>query len=252
MKELKKSPRQQLEKFSTIFMQLGLVLVLFVVFISLEHETEQTAEVVTPVIKEPREVFFFDKIPVFEKEVIKKAKPKVEILKKTILIDKPEVVPDETKITKSVIIQSTEELPKFNIDDVVVMKTDDPIDDVDDPKPISLDFVTKIPVFKGCENLDEIKGRKCFDKKMSKLVKRHFNSGLANELGLKKGKNKILTQFVIDRAGNVVDVKIRAPHARLEKETQRVINKIPSFTPGEKNGEPANVRYTLPISFKVE
>jgi protein TonB len=41
MKNLKKQPTKQLEKFSNIFMQLGLVLVLFVVFISLEHKTAQ-------------------------------------------------------------------------------------------------------------------------------------------------------------------------------------------------------------------
>jgi protein TonB len=41
MKNLKKQPTKQLEKFSNIFMQLGLVLVLFVVFVSLEHKTEE-------------------------------------------------------------------------------------------------------------------------------------------------------------------------------------------------------------------
>lgn len=41
MKNVKKIPTKQLEKFSTIFTQLGLVLVLFIVYISLEHQTKQ-------------------------------------------------------------------------------------------------------------------------------------------------------------------------------------------------------------------
>ena len=41
MKNLKKLPRKQLEKFSTIFTQLGLVIVLFVVYVTLEYQTEQ-------------------------------------------------------------------------------------------------------------------------------------------------------------------------------------------------------------------
>jgi protein TonB len=41
MKNLKKQPTKQLEKFSNIFMQLCLVLVLFVVFFSLEHKPAQ-------------------------------------------------------------------------------------------------------------------------------------------------------------------------------------------------------------------
>jgi len=40
MKNFKKAPTKQLEKFSNIFAQLGLVLVLFVVYVSLEHQTE--------------------------------------------------------------------------------------------------------------------------------------------------------------------------------------------------------------------
>ena len=41
MKNLKKQPSKQLEKFSNIFMQLGLVLVLFIVYVTFEHETKQ-------------------------------------------------------------------------------------------------------------------------------------------------------------------------------------------------------------------
>jgi len=250
MKELKKSPRQQLEKFSTIFMQLGLVLVLFVVFISLEHETEQTAIVVPTKHNEITPTFSFDEVPVFEKEVIKKVKPQIKQQVVTEIF-KPEVV-DNNKPVENVIIKATDEVPEINIDKVQESKIEEDIDDKDDPTPIGLPFVSKIPVFAGCENLSKTESRKCFDKKMNKLIRRHFNTDLANELGLKSGKNKILTQFVIDREGKVTDVKIRAPHARLKKETQRIIDKIPVFTPGENNGKKVNVRYTLPINFQVE
>ena len=46
MKNLKKLPSKQLEKFSTIFTQLGLVLVLFIVYVTLEHETKQSRFIV--------------------------------------------------------------------------------------------------------------------------------------------------------------------------------------------------------------
>ncbi len=250
MKELKKSPRQQLEKFSTIFMQLGLVLVLFVVFISLEHETEQTAVVIEKPYNFPDTPYTMTPVDF----VIEKPVPKLDPLPKqeqrvVTIIENPEVVDNKPDTVETVIDTKQVEKPLIDANKIIEEEIPEDINLKDDPEPISIDFVTKIPIFKGCEDLDEIKGRKCFNKKMNKLVKRHFNAGLVNELGLKQGKNKILTQFVIDRTGNVVDVKIRASHARLEKETQRVINKIPSFTPGEKNGEPANVRYMLPIRF---
>ena len=107
-------------------------------------------------------------------------------------------------------------------------------------------------MFKGCENLSEAKARKCLDKKMSKLVRRHFNTGLASDLGLKSGKHKIRTQFIIDKDGRVTDVKISDVHQKLQKEAKRVIDKIPEFTPGENNGKKVKVRYTLPINFMVE
>jgi len=117
---------------------------------------------------------------------------------------------------------------------------------------VGVDFVRKVPVFKGCEKLSEIKARKCLDKKMSKLVRRHFNTGLASDLGLKSGKHKIRTQFIIDKDGRVTDVKISDVHQKLQKEAKRVIDKIPEFTPGENNGKKVKVRYTLPINFMVE
>ena len=80
MKNLKKQPTKQLEKFSNIFMQLGLVLVLFVVFISLEHKTEQKT-VADENLDFKSEVYLFtpDTEVVFRKEpkiILKQETPK--------------------------------------------------------------------------------------------------------------------------------------------------------------------------------
>ncbi|MEQ3498944.1 energy transducer TonB [Tenacibaculum sp. SSH1-16] len=87
---------------------------------------------------------------------------------------------------------------------------------------------------------------------MQQHIQRNFNSELAQDVGLNSGKYKILTQFVIDKLGNVTDIQIRAPHAKLKKETNRVVNKIPKFTPGKQNNKEVKVKYTLPITFRVE
>lgn len=249
MKQLKKSPRLQLEKFSTIFTQLGLVLVLFIVFVSLEYETEKTAMIIDEPGEEIREVYDIDKYKplIIVKDLPKPVETRVE-RPITTLIEDPEVVKNNQ--SETTIVTKVEDTPKEDF----VIKDDVPeepiINDDDDPKGIS--FVSKIPVFKGCENLSEVEGRKCFDKKMNRLVRKHFNAGLANELGLRTGKHRIYTQFVIDKTGKVIDVKINAPHSRLKKETNRIIKKVPDFTPGENNGKKVKVKYTLPISFQVE
>lgn len=251
MKKLKKNPKLQLEKFSTIFTQLGLVLVLFIVFLALEHETKVTES--EPIVYSSNEKIldFEPDIPIIRREieVQQKELPKNTEVK---FVDDVQVVNNDHKeIENKVIIQPKDEpiittkTPNFG-----AIEEDDEI--IEDVKPISIKFVQKAPVFKGCEGLSEKENRVCFENKMKRLIQRHFNAGLGNELGLRSGKNKILTQFVIDKTGNITDVQIRAPHPRLKKEANRVINKIPKFKPGIQNDKPAKVRYTLPISFMVE
>lgn len=113
-------------------------------------------------------------------------------------------------------------------------------------------MIENAPVFKGCEGLSKEENKLCFEKKMNKFVQRNFDAQLANEIGLHSGKYRISKQFVIDDTGNVVDIQIRAPHFRLKKEMQELIEKLPKFTPGMQRNKAVNVKYTLPISFRVD
>ena len=111
--------------------------------------------------------------------------------------------------------------------------------------------VDKVPVFKECEDLqgqDVIK--KCAAKVVSKFVAKNFNMNLASQLEL-QGRQKISSVFTFGVEGFVKDIKVQAPHPNLEQETIRVINNLPSFKPGEKNGEKVDVVYSLPITFEV-
>ena len=87
--------------------------------------------------------------------------------------------------------------------------------------------------------------------KINKLVNRKFNTEIASEYGL-SGVQKIYTQFTIDKNGNVVDIKARAPHPALEKEAQRIIDKIPHMKPGYQRDVAVGVIYNLPITFQVQ
>lgn len=248
MKKSKKHPRKQLEKFSNIFMQLGLVLVLFVVFVTLEHQTEKKAQTITDVFLEKDNTTYtmsvFTKIPKIVK--VQQTQPRV-IPRVTPLIDFKPVKETPTTQVEKPIITTVVNPPVINTVLPTVIKKD-----VEPTGPVSINNVQKAPVFKGCEGLSEVENRKCFEQKMKELVLRNFNTDLANELGLRSGKKKIITQFVIDQNGLVKDVQIRAPHPTLKKEANRIIGKIPKLTPGIQNDKAVNVRYTLPISFMVE
>ena len=58
--------------------------------------------------------------------------------------------------------------------------------------------------------------------------------------------------YIYDKNGNVTDIQARGPHARLEKEAVRVVEKIPQMTPGKQRNRPVGVKYTLPITLVVE
>jgi len=246
MKNLKKLPSKQLEKFSTIFTQLGLVLVLFIVYVTLEHETKQSRFIVENSY-EPTTIFVSQ-----EQNILISREPKIQPIveppRNTIfLIDEP-IEQGDNDIIEIVIDLPTEKVVPINPEDIIEVEI--PVDD--EPETVPFMMIQNAPVFKGCEGLSKENNKICFDKKMKRFVQRNFNSGLANEVGLNSGKYKIQTQFIIDNKGNVVDIKIRAPHTRLKKEMQQLIEKLPKFTPGLQRNKPVQVRYTLPISFHVD
>ena len=69
----------------------------------------------------------------------------------------------------------------------------------------------------------------------------------------KKGiQGKVVVQFVVDKTGNIGEVKVvRSVDKDLDKEAVRLIKTLPKFIPGRHNGKAVAVWYTLPITFKL-
>lgn len=247
MKTFKKSPSKQLEKFSTVFTQLSLVLVLFVVYVTLEYETEEKKIAIINYdtidhiyVAEPQQVIYQKEPKPLEPNVVQ-SKPKV------IIID--EIKKGDNKIIETIFNESKKTTPVIlNPEDIIVV--DEPKEEPTEDVPFVL--IEDAPIFEGCEGLSKKENKACFEEKMKKFFQKNFNGDLAQELGLSSGKKRITTQFVIDKKGNIIDIKVRAPHPNLKEEAQRIINKLPKFTPGKQRGNPVKVKYTLPITFKVQ
>jgi len=63
----------------------------------------------------------------------------------------------------------------------------------------------------------------------------------------------VALSFVVDKDGGITDIHIlKDIGAGCGKEALRVLKSMPKWTPGEANGQPVKVRYTLPIRFKLE
>ncbi|MBR4649217.1 MAG: energy transducer TonB [Bacteroidaceae bacterium] len=65
-------------------------------------------------------------------------------------------------------------------------------------------------------------------------------------------QGKVMVSFVVDVDGSVTDVTvIKGVENLLDWEAQRIVKRLPRFSPGIRNGRPSRFRYTLPVNFKL-
>ena len=63
---------------------------------------------------------------------------------------------------------------------------------------------------------------------------------------------RVYLTFVVERDGSLTDIRVlRSAHPSLDNEAIRVVKTMPKWTPGEQNGKPCRVQFTLPVTFKL-
>lgn len=68
-----------------------------------------------------------------------------------------------------------------------------------------------------------------------------------------KIQGRVVVEFVVDKEGNIKDPTImRNAYPSLDAEALRVVKSMPRWTPGYQDGQPVNVKYALPIVFKLK
>ena len=235
--ESKKNPKANVSRNGSIYFAVGLALMLFLTYTAINYKT-------------------------FDKSLIDIGKLDLdeELDEEMILLDQikppppppppaaPEVidiVEDEEEIEETVIESTeTDQEEEIEVEDIVVEEV---YEDVEVPFSV----IENVPEYPGCEKGSNSQKRKCMSAKIAKFVQRKFNTDLAGDLGL-SGRQRINVIFKIDKRGNVVGVRSRAPHPRLEKEAARVINMLPKMKPGRQRGKAVVVPYSLPITFQVQ
>lgn len=228
-------------KSPAIFIQLGLVFSLLLVYLAIEAKTTVKNEVVA--FNTVTLVDDEDKIPEVPIDQPDAPKPQPEPdLSKLVVVegDKPIV---------EVVVKPTDDSPGEKLD---LDKRLNAIVEVPIIVDLEKDFnaVEIVPAFPGCKGSNE-ELKKCFSQKVKDLVDDEFDVSVSEGLEL-SGRQRISVQFVVDQVGNIVDVKVRAPHKRLEKEAKRVIELLPQMTPGQQQKNAVRVKYNLPIVFEIQ
>ncbi|WP_321479129.1 M56 family metallopeptidase [uncultured Bacteroides sp.] len=68
-----------------------------------------------------------------------------------------------------------------------------------------------------------------------------------------KAQGRVIVQIIIDENGNVTHPSIiRSVSPSLDAEAIRVVSSMPKWTPGSQKGKNVKVKYTLPITFKLD
>ena len=227
--EIKKSPKADLEGKKSTWLLIGYVLILAVLFVSFEW-TERDKQVTTDTgIVEP--IFEEEMVPITEQEEVKQAPPPPEAPKVEEVL---KIVENDAQVEEST-IQSSEETGQA-VDVKYV-----PVDVEEEP-------VEEEQIFQVVEEMPEFPGgmAECL-KFLDKNIK---YPTIAQENGV---QGRVIVQFVVNSDGTIVDpVVMRSVDPYLDKEALRVIKMMPKWKPGKQRGKAVRVKYTVPVTFKLQ
>ncbi len=237
--ELKKNPKADVSRNGSIYFAVGLALMLFISYSTINYKTYDKSDIDIGQLN--LDELDDEEIPITEQIQTPPPPPPPPAAPEVI-----EIVEDEEEIEETV-IESTETDQEEEIVEIEELE----IEEVDEDIEVPFAVIENVPIYPGCEKGNNDAKRKCMSDKIAKFVQKKFNTDLAGDLGL-TGRQRINVIFKIDRNGNVVGVRSRAPHPRLEKEAARVINLLPKMKPGKQRGKAVTVPYSLPIVFQVQ
>ncbi len=189
-----------------------------------------------------------------EKEVVKIEPEKViEKVKSSIkftppVIKKDEEVKDDNQIDLQKIENTNTTIGAFTVEgnDEVggeVLKAKEEIAQPEPPKHEEenkvFDVVEQMPSFPG--------GMGALMSWLSQNIKYPV---IAAENGV---QGRVIVQFVVEKDGSVTDVRVaKSVDPSLDKEAQRVVKAMPKWIPGKQNGSAVRVKYTVPVTFKLQ
>lgn len=212
----RKKPKSDLRKYYTVFLELGLVVVLliFIVAMNVEFAAEQSDADLT----EEQEVVEMEEVIQTEQEEKPPPPPRPQV---PVEVPNDEVIEDQ------------------NIDLDADMNMDEPLDMPPPPE----EEEEEEDFFVAVENMPELKGG------LAELQKKINYPEAARKAGI---EGRVIIQFVVTEDGKVEDPRVvRGIGGGADEEALRVVKQA-EFEPGRQRGEPVRVQYSLPITFRLQ
>ena len=184
--------------------------------------------------------------PKFEKVEVEKVKSSVKFVPPVIKKDS-EVKPEEELKSQEELNKSNTAIGAFDVkgnDEAAgeVLKAKEVIAQPEPPKEEEtkvFDVVEQMPSFPG--------GPSALMQYLSSNIKYPV---VAEENGV---QGRVVCTFVVERDGSITDVRVvKSVDPSLDKEAVRVVKSMPKWIPGKQNGSAVRVKYTVPVTFKLQ
>ena len=225
--QVKKSENASLEKDKLVYVLMGLVFTLSLVYVALEWtEREVTKYEVTDT-----EFLFEEEVEIQQTSQETPPPPPPPAVQEVEVLN---VVEDNVE-TESIDI-NTEDDKETEI--VIAAPVEAPVEE--EEEEVVFVVVESMPEFPG--------GQQALFKYLSENVKYPV---IAQENGI---QGRVICQFVVNKDGSIVDVEVvrSGGDPSLDKEAIRVIKSMPKWKPGKQRGKAVRVKYTVPVNFKLQ
>ena len=224
---IKKSEKASLEKDKLIYVLMGLVFVLSLVYVALEW----TEREVTTYEVQDEEFLFEDELDIQQTSQETPPPPPPPAVQEVEVLN---VVEDNVE-TESIEVNAEDDKTE---EVVIAAPVEAPVEE--EEEEVIFVVVESMPEFPG--------GQQALFKFLSENVKYPV---IAQENGI---QGRVICQFVVNKDGSIVDVEVvrSGGDASLDKEAVRVIKSMPKWKPGKQRGKPVRVKYTVPVNFKLQ
>ena len=228
--EVKKSPKADLENKKTANLLVGAIMTLSILFIGFEWSERDVKVVTDSGITEI--VFEEEMIPITEQEPPKQAPPPPEAPKMEEII---EIVENDADVEETTIESTDDITAAVEVQGYQGVTVEE--EEVDEQEIFQV--VEEMPQFPGGTN-------EC-NKWLSKTLK---YPQISAEQGV---QGRVIVQFVVNKDGSIVDAQVvRGVDPYLDKEALRVVGLMPKWKPGMQRGKPVRVKFTLPVTFRLQ
>jgi protein TonB len=116
----------------------------------------------------------------------------------------------------------------------------------------AITLVEDVPEYPGCELVKKSEKKLCLEEHINSFILSKFI--YPSKAAKKNIEGKVIISFVINKEGNVVNIKPTGNADQILKDAAvRIFEQLPKFKPASlADGKIVSVKYAMPITFKLQ